>query len=136
MYSLRSLGFLPTLKRAFLYHSPRDPESQQHNNHLRYGITRLLVFSFLEISFLSLAARCIAQPFPLPQISPNNPASLQNAKAVTTAISVIWHALAGLVVKQVFGAEWASLYQRTGMLEPGETDTVSTITSGFFDQLK
>lgn len=102
-------------------------------------ILRFIIFTLLEVSFLVLATWCLIHPIQLP-ISITNDTLAQNSKAITTAVSVIWHALASLVAKDIvlniFSAEWAVQYLRTGILQPRKTDAVSIITSGLIDQLR
>ncbi|KAJ3574246.1 hypothetical protein NP233_g1902 [Leucocoprinus birnbaumii] len=66
-------------------------------------------------------------------------ASVRDIKAVSTAASVVWHALAVMVgtdiAKWIFSAEWAFHYRRLGSLEPGKIDKVSTITSGVLERI-
>lgn len=113
----------------------KNPQRQNRQSF----IIRFLTFTFLETSFLFLGAWCLTHPIQLP-ISIANGILIQDAKAITTAISVLWHALAGLVAKdiilQVFSAEWAALYCYMGTLQPNQTDAMSVITSGLLDQLK
>jgi hypothetical protein len=65
--------------------------------------------------------------------------TLTELKAGIAAVSVAWHSLACLFIKDIIAAvcsaEFMAQYQRVGHLKPGKTDRVSTITSGLIDNL-
>lgn len=115
------------------------PKNTQRNGQQSF-IIRFLIFTVLEASFLLLGTWCLIHPIQLPTSFANSDTQIRDAKAITTAISVIWHALAGLAAKDIvmciFSAEWAVQFYQTGTIQPNKTDAVSVITSGLLDQLK
>lgn len=66
--------------------------------------------------------------------------TLTETKGLFTIISVLWHALAATIAKDillhVFSAEWIEQYCRTGDITFGRTDIVSRLTAGYIDQIK
>lgn len=100
-------------------------------------ILRLLAFIILENGFLALAGRSLLGPLIL-SISPRM--TFDEAKGGFTIISIIWHALATMVIQdailQVFSSEWFSLYQQTGRLQSSRTDRVSRLTAGFITKVR
>lgn len=100
-------------------------------------ILRTSAFMLMELSFIVLASLAITNPIPIHLFSDT---TLTEAKGALTIISVLWHALAILAVKnivlQIFSAEWIEQYRRSGNVVLGETDNVSRLTAGFLDHIK
>lgn len=98
---------------------------------------RIGAFIVLEGAFIILAGYAMAHPIPLPTSSN---ISLTEAKGGVTIVSIIWHAIAVYVVKEIFlyifSSEWMEQVRRSGQIVLGETDIVSRVATGYRDQLQ
>lgn len=98
---------------------------------------RVSVFVVLELGYIALAVTCLMMQVVLPS---SFEARQTQVKGAATIVTTIWQTLAILpilnILANIFSSEWHRLYHKTGRLEPGSTDRVSTMTSGIWDQLK
>ncbi|KAJ3569581.1 hypothetical protein NP233_g4955 [Leucocoprinus birnbaumii] len=125
-----------------LVNSPRAP----HDRHKRKIYIRGITFLLFEFIFLIFAYYILLHPIPL-QNTPQDEfvllssftITLTELKAGITASAVVWHMVACFFVKDVIAlicsAEFVAQYQRSGVLVPGKSDRVSTMTSGIIDNV-
>jgi hypothetical protein len=105
-----------------------------------------IAFILFESAFLIFAYYCLLHPIPL-QSQPLDDLELLSSfnvtltefKAGITAVSVVWHTVACVFIKDIIAlicsAEFMAQYRRSGDLNPGTSDRVSTITSGLVDNV-
>ncbi|KXN90896.1 hypothetical protein AN958_03426 [Leucoagaricus sp. SymC.cos] len=90
----------------------------------------------MEVAFIALAARAGMKPIVLTV----SPSKLTEAKATVTLLSIVWHAIAVFLVKDVvvhvFSAEWMEQAKRSGRVVLDETDIVSRVSAGYIDQIQ
>ncbi|KAJ3573180.1 hypothetical protein NP233_g2609 [Leucocoprinus birnbaumii] len=105
-----------------------------------------LAFILLEIIFLIFAYYTLLHPIPLQNNTRDEitlllslTVTLTEFKAGITAAAVVWHTVACFFIKDVIAAvcsaEFMTQFRRSGALEPGKSDRVSTVTSGIFDSI-
>ncbi|KAF5348484.1 hypothetical protein D9756_009665 [Leucocoprinus leucothites] len=149
-----SLDAQPSARYSFLEPNPAAmdnshtvaPDPPPKSRHKRQLYIRTIAFILFESTFLIFAYYCLLHPIPL-QSDPRDEfevlssfnVTLTELKAGITAVSVAWHGLACLFIKDiiavVYSAEFMIQYRRFGGLDPGVSDRVSTITSGLLDNL-
>ncbi|KDQ09955.1 hypothetical protein BOTBODRAFT_502421 [Botryobasidium botryosum FD-172 SS1] len=99
---------------------------------------RFALFVLLELGYIALTTACLFTHVVLPS-SFSSASHLTQAKGVLTIITIAWQTLALLpilsILDNAFSSEWFFIYRRTGQLEPGKTDLVSTIRSTFLSRL-
>ncbi|KAF5348496.1 hypothetical protein D9756_009660 [Leucocoprinus leucothites] len=133
---------VPSLAQS--HHTARATSLNPAPRH-KWGIYgRVVVFILFETSFLIFAYYCLLHPISL-QSDPRKDIgvlfwfSLTELKAGITAVSVVWHTLACLFIKDIVAtvcsAEFMAQYRRLQGMKPGKSDRVSIITSGFVDNL-
>lgn len=93
---------------------------------------RIFIFFLIEVGYIALAAACLAKPIVL-----NLPLRFNDSevKGGFTVVFVVWQSAAiiagGYILADAFSREWSV---QLAKLEPGTTDRVSTVTSGFLDR--
>ncbi|KAJ3573182.1 hypothetical protein NP233_g2607 [Leucocoprinus birnbaumii] len=116
------------------------------NRRRRKLYIRVTIFIVLEIIFLIFAYYTLLHPIPLQNDTKDEltllsslTVTLTEFKAGITAVAVVWHTIACFFVKDVIAAvcsaEFMAQYRRSGTLEPGKSDRVSTVTSSIFDNI-
>ncbi|KAJ3569579.1 hypothetical protein NP233_g4960 [Leucocoprinus birnbaumii] len=116
------------------------------NRRRRKLYIRVTTFIVLEIIFLIFAYYTLLHPIPLQNDTKDEltllsslTVTLTEFKAGITAVAVVWHTIACFFVKDVIAAvcsaEFMAQYRRSGTLEPGKSDRVSTVTSSIFDNI-
>ncbi|KAF9446412.1 hypothetical protein P691DRAFT_803980 [Macrolepiota fuliginosa MF-IS2] len=114
------------------YH-PDEPKSVISRRTRIIFYLRFLLFVFIELAFIALAAVCLAKPVPL-----NITLRLSDSevKGGFTVIFIVWQSLAiiagGYILADAFSREWSV---QLAQIVPGTTDRVSTVTSGFLDRI-
>lgn len=97
---------------------------------------RTAAFIVMECAFIALAARASIKPFAL-SLSPSR---LTEAKATATLLSIVWHAIAVLLVKDIivhiFSAEWMEQVRKSGRVVLEESDIVSRVSSSYIDHMQ
>ncbi|KAF5354866.1 hypothetical protein D9756_005788 [Leucocoprinus leucothites] len=97
---------------------------------------RLLMFTVLEVAFVSMVVACASKPFFLDSL----PFTLTLLKGGLTAILVLWQNLATFflvdAISFAFSSEWSLQIAKDGKLRPGKTDFVSHLNSGIMDQFR
>lgn len=103
---------------------------------ISYGL-RLATFLLLELGYVALTTFCLYSTVILPSSFNEHQTEV---KAVTTIITIIWQTVALFpilsILSNTFSSEWNYLYGKSGLLQPGKTDRVWTLTSGLWEQLK
>lgn len=107
----------------------------------RYIFARVVLFLILQLGYYAFAIRGYVRPYNLSRASPIPLANFfAELKGAFIIAFTIWHtlsiALLGDIIFTVFSLEWAVQAERKRVLEPGETDRVSTLASGLFDRTK
>lgn len=100
----------------------------------RYSfLIRLIIFLLLEFGFIALASAALWKPIIL-----HLSFTVTEVKGAFTAITILWHTIAIYIVKDillnVFSAEWMEQHRLSPNLPLQELDSVSRLTTGFFDQ--
>ncbi|KAJ3575935.1 hypothetical protein NP233_g756 [Leucocoprinus birnbaumii] len=110
-----------------------EPESAVSRRDRIGFYLRVLLFCIFEGAFIVLAAVCLAKPIPL-HIALN--LSDSEVKGGFTVVFIVWHSLAilagGHILADAFSREWSV---RLADIQPGRSDRVSTVTSGFLDRI-
>ncbi len=124
-----------------------DDSSDQHQPDVhwywprRYIFARVVLFLILQLGYYGFAIRGYVRPY---NLSRTSPVPLENffaeLKGAFIVAFTIWHilsiALLSDVIFTIFSLEWAVQADRKHILEPGQTDRVSTLASGLFDRIK
>jgi hypothetical protein len=112
------------------------PHHASPSRGLSYSL-RLLFFTSLELSYLTLGAVCLKSPIALPTSWDNHQSLVRGG---LTIITVLWQTLAILpltnILSEAFSSEWSHVYAITGHLQPGRTDRVSVASAGELERLR
>ncbi|KAJ3568845.1 hypothetical protein NP233_g5447 [Leucocoprinus birnbaumii] len=122
-------------KPPILIHPPTKSTSSYFTRRSALFL-RIGAFTIMESGFIILAGYAMSRPIPLPTSSSISPTE---AKGGVTIVSIIWHAIAVHIVKDIllgiFSGEWMEQVRRTGRIVLEETDLVSRVSAGYFDQI-
>ncbi|TFK39642.1 hypothetical protein BDQ12DRAFT_722479 [Crucibulum laeve] len=96
---------------------------------------RIVGFVVMEVIFIGVALKCLYNPLVLNLSRYSIP-----AKGALTITFIIWQTLAVVcaqdIILHIFSDEWSAQLSSRGLLEPGITDQVSTLTSGMLQRIQ
>jgi hypothetical protein len=98
---------------------------------------RFALFFLLEAAYLILVTVCLFHTVVLPASWEPHQTQVRGA---FTVITIWWQTIAlwplSEILSNAYSSEWHQLHSKSGRLEPGETDVVSTLSSGVPDRAR
>jgi hypothetical protein len=118
------------------YALPKQPNKANPRTIPRHSFPiRVTIFVLLESGFIVLASIASWQPIIL-----HLSLTITEVKGALTVIAILWHSLAIYAVQDIlvsiFSAEWSEQYWMSLGIGLRELDSVSRLTTGFFDQVR
>lgn len=141
---------LPLIMEPYAPLALNDDDSEaeeQHENRIqwywprRYIFARVITFLVLQLGFYGFAIAGHVRPYNITRASPIPLANyFAELKGAFIIVFTAWHTLSiaflSDVILTVFSLEWVVQAEKKCVLEPGQTDRVSSPASGIFDRVK